>query len=124
MEPDKKRNVFNRKQARQLEDWLLSQWDRVEAERPTQANLAERAAKELNFAGVGPWQIRSAVNALGKEYPAPHKTTGGNGKLSKSAKKRWQTITDALVGLHRKLGEACPNELIELKNDLYKTSEL
>lgn len=76
-----KRNVLARVQVRKVEDWLSSQWTRVETDKPTMETVAVEATAALGFP-VSPGNVFGATRTIGKVWPAPinaaHAGLGGN----------------------------------------------
>lgn len=113
------KNRLTRQESRRLEDWILSQWDRIEKERPNRAELSKRAGGELSIV-VTPGNLSSAVDAIGREYPRPHRD--GSGKVAAS-RRRWLIVCDALTDIIRKCGELIPNDLVQLMNQVREPQE-
>lgn len=107
----------NRQESRRIEDWIFSQWERIEKERPTRDELASQASKALNLKMTRSI-ISSATEAIGKEYPQLKRRGQTVRTMNGTTRKRWRIVVHALMNLYQKVGEAVPNELVEFREEL------
>jgi hypothetical protein len=80
------RNLLNRQHERKLEDFIWSQWERIESERPTKEAFAEQATVALGFKVSG-GNVGGSCRAIERIWPMP-KRTGDSGAGTKAARLR------------------------------------
>lgn len=100
--PKSRRNLLARPQERRLEDWISTQWDRVEAERPTRETFSIQATTAIGF-HVSVGNISSAVKVIGKEWPTPKHANGDRGAGTKL--RRMRVVVQQLKDLLADIGE-------------------
>lgn len=108
--PEEKRtnNTLDRKQERQLEDQILKDWDAIVKDGVGYTEYMERTIPKMGFS-FSYRQVRSSVEALGKEWPANARIISGTAaKVTRDELKR---LAGWMIGCMEKLGEAIPDDI-------------
>ena len=80
-QPVCRRHVLPRARARRLEDWVKDHWRWVTEEAPTQEQVVGKAGAEREIEGLTVGNLRGALTALGKTWPASKPTGRQIGKI-------------------------------------------
>lgn len=103
----KTQNKLDRVQMRKLEDWISTQWERVETERPTYDVLAVQAATALGYA-VTTGNVIGTVKVFGKPFPRPRGISHDHGAGTKA--RRMRAIIGQIQSMCVEMGAARTTE--------------
>jgi hypothetical protein len=103
------RNILDRRKERALENWLESQWERIEGTKLSRNTIAAQATEALGFPVSG-GNVKGAAITLGKKLP---KCRPGVAE-AKTRKASFRITANALATLYRRVGEEPPEDFAAL----------
>lgn len=99
-----------------MEDYLLSEWARIEAVRPKQTQFAQAASTTLGFE-ITVGNLKSCVDAVEKRWPANGHSTAGMQAAKLKYTVAISEIAQALIQLSTALNEPVRPSLRQLMID-------